>query len=221
MDGSTPRWRPADYGELNAAWYDQIYPRLDPRIVPLLCRLADNQMILELGVGSGRLALPLRDRGQWVLGVDASPAMLRRLRDRDLARRCTLLRADLARLPLRAASVGLAVALADTLSLLPARSAQQACLDGIAAALTPAGALVYEGCDAAAAAPDPDLVQWQAIDWQGACPGVYRFPQLALPPTVMDAMAQSAGLRLQARWADWSQREWRCGDPQVISIYGH
>lgn len=220
MDGAAPHWRPQDYGEHNAAWYDQIYPRLDPCIVPLLCRLAGERPILELGVGSGRLALPLLERGQWVLGVDASPAMLRRLRKRDPVRRCALLRADLARLPLRAASVGLAVALADTLSLLPARSAQQACLHGIAAALMPSGVLVYEGCGVAAPASDPDLVQWQEVHWQGAHPGVYRFPQLALAPATLDALALRAGLRLQARWSDWQQRAWRAGQPQAISVYG-
>jgi hypothetical protein len=74
---------PAHYGQTWAAVYDEVHGHLDPSAaVDLLYKLAAGGTALELGIGTGRVALPLAARGVIVHGIDASEAMVRRLRDK-------------------------------------------------------------------------------------------------------------------------------------------
>lgn len=72
----------AGYGEEHARVYDQIYgSRFAPgAAVQALAAAAGSGSVLELGVGTGRLAIPLLARGIPVDGIEASPAMIARLR---------------------------------------------------------------------------------------------------------------------------------------------
>jgi SAM-dependent methyltransferase len=70
------------YGERMAEVYDQ-WPGIPPNtetVVDALTRLAGRGPVLELGIGTGRIALPLAQRGLHVHGIDASPAMIARLK---------------------------------------------------------------------------------------------------------------------------------------------
>ena len=72
---------PAFYGDRWAAVYDDHYGHVDPgRAVEFLAGLAGDGRVLELAIGTGRVALPLAARGISVEGVDASAAMVERLR---------------------------------------------------------------------------------------------------------------------------------------------
>src|SRR3712207_4710521 len=81
---------PAQYGDRIAAVYDEWYANddspsfLDPEgcidLLAELARAAQPCRALELGIGTGRVALPLAERGVEVHGIDASPAMVERLR---------------------------------------------------------------------------------------------------------------------------------------------
>ena len=72
---------PAFYGSRWASVYDDRYGGLDPEFaVDFLAGLAGGGAVLELGIGTGRIALPLARRGVVVVGVDASEAMVDRLR---------------------------------------------------------------------------------------------------------------------------------------------
>ena len=73
---------PATYGDRIADVYDAFYEEtLDTdRAVEVLAELAGGGPVLELAIGTGRLALPLRDRGLEVHGVDASERMIEKLR---------------------------------------------------------------------------------------------------------------------------------------------
>lgn len=73
-------YRPETYGERIADVYDDWYGAVDGMMVDRLAELADGGAALELGIGTGRVALPLLERGVEVHGVDASPAMVERLR---------------------------------------------------------------------------------------------------------------------------------------------
>lgn len=69
------------YGDRWAAYYDQFYPDVDEAMIDLLARHAgDPPRALELAIGTGRIALPLADRGVEVVGVEASEAMVEKLR---------------------------------------------------------------------------------------------------------------------------------------------
>ena len=65
----------ATYGEQIAEDYDQMYPSLDQAIIPKLVELSQGGRALELGIGTGRIALPLQQAGIEVHGIEASQAM--------------------------------------------------------------------------------------------------------------------------------------------------
>src|SRR5689334_14612482 len=72
------------YGERMADVYDALpqLPKDTDEAVALLAELAGGGRVLELGIGTGRLALPLRARGIKVEGIDASPAMVAKLKSK-------------------------------------------------------------------------------------------------------------------------------------------
>src|SRR2546423_5013266 len=75
---------PATYGDRIADTYDELYEEtLDTDCaVEALAALAGDGPVLELAIGTGRLALPLAERGLEVHGIDASEAMVAKLRDK-------------------------------------------------------------------------------------------------------------------------------------------
>ena len=64
------------YGDEIADVYDALHGELDPAAIATLAALAGRGPVLELGIGTGRLALPLQERGLIVHGIDASAAMV-------------------------------------------------------------------------------------------------------------------------------------------------
>lgn len=125
----------------------------DPGDLDLYLALADRAEgpILELAVGTGRLAVPLAEAGHIVTGVDLDPAMLDRARKRaragapGLAERLTLIEADLIDLRLPAAGeFGLAFIALNSLLVLPTRSGQRAALRTLAEHLAPGGLAVVD-----------------------------------------------------------------------------
>ena len=67
------------YGDRIAAVYDEFYSSYEEETIDLLSELAAGGRVLELGIGTGRIALPLAERGLEVVGIDASEAMIERL----------------------------------------------------------------------------------------------------------------------------------------------
>lgn len=75
-------YRPETYGEHIADIYDERYPTIANGMVDRLTRLSHDGRVLELGIGTGRVAIPLHRRGIDISGVDASPSMVARLREK-------------------------------------------------------------------------------------------------------------------------------------------
>jgi len=72
---------PGAYGDRMAAAYDDLHSHMDPAAaVEALAELSCGGRVLELGIGTGRIALPLAARGVDISGIDASPSMVSRLR---------------------------------------------------------------------------------------------------------------------------------------------
>jgi SAM-dependent methyltransferase len=125
----------------------------DPGDLDLYLALANRAEgpVLELAVGSGRLAVPLAEAGHEVTGVDLDPAMLDRARARvragepGLSERLTLIQADLVglRLP-TAGTFGLAFIALNSLLVLASRAAQRAALVTLAEHLAPGGLAVVD-----------------------------------------------------------------------------
>lgn len=229
---------PETYGENYADVYDDWYGEggqmaisqvgAPDEVADGIVALADGGPVLELGVGTGRLALPLADRGLEVTGLDASPAMLERLRAKPGADRLTVVKGDMADpLPETAdGSFALVLVGFNTLFNLTTAGAQASCVAAVARLLRPGGRFVVEAfvpapeahdgmsirsidvdrvlLDVATIDPDTQLITGQRIEISEA--GNRLFPYLLryVTPEQLDALAAGAGLSLEHRWADWS-----------------
>lgn len=155
--------RPDAYGESFADVYDDWYGDVSdtPGTVTLLARLAGDRPVLELGIGTGRLALPLAAAGVAVSGIDGSAAMVARLRAKPGGEALDVAIGDMADVhalaPPPGVRFGLVFVAFNTLFNLTDVDDQRRCLAGVAARLAPEGCLVVEAnvIGAGAAAPDP------------------------------------------------------------------
>lgn len=131
MSGSVSFDRAADY-------YDQTRARPEPLIAHLLPVLPRDGMCLEIGVGTGRIAIPLTEKGIELVGVDISREMLKKLVAKRRAGRPRVAVADATRLPFDDRTFASAIA-AHVLHLIPGwRSA----VDEVLRVLRPGGTLV-------------------------------------------------------------------------------
>lgn len=209
-----------DYGEANAAIYDQVYPRIPIEQVYAMARLARHGSALELGVGTGRCAIPLAVAGVDVTGMDNSRKMLSRCRTKLRAAgqpSLKLVQADLRALPF-ARQFALAYALVDTLSLLPDRTAQQQALVEVAQVLQPGGCFLHEGSTIEDVDEQSQPVH-TTVPWPGSGGAAYQLWHLPLGPDLLDQYAGVAGLERVARWSDWAATLWRGGQQRMISLY--
>ena len=136
------------FGESVAARFDERYAhQADPAvvgpIVDLLVELAAGGAALELGIGTGRVALPLAARGVPVHGIELSEAMLARLRAKPGAERIGVTVGDFATATVEA-TFTVAYVVANTIMNLTTQDEQVACFENVAAHLEPGGCFVIE-----------------------------------------------------------------------------
>lgn len=246
MEGMT-RPDPASYGQTHASVYDQIYAdRFDAApAVAALAEAAAGGRVLELGVGTGRLAIPLARAGVLVDGIEASDAMIVRLRDRPGADRVGVLRADLADFDLPRHDYHIAVCAVSTLFIL-SHDAQQTCLNAVARHLRRGGRLFIE-----AFVPDPSRFDAGGLrvehrpDPTGGVHTVtsrhdpsrrrihivhtltgpdghrtdYPITLHYATPSELDAMAATAGFSPAGRWGDWTGSPADAHSHDPISLY--
>lgn len=140
-------YEPSRYGESHADVYDRIYANAFQ--TDLACRhlveLAERHggPVLDMGIGTGRLAVPLRQGGVDVHGIDASTAMIERLRGRPDTAGIPVWLADMSDFELDD-RYGVIVCAVSTLFMLPDRDTQISCLRCAARHLRPDGVLVVE-----------------------------------------------------------------------------
>ncbi len=245
LERVTPR-DPAAYGQIHAPVYDQIYDaRFDAvPAVAALAAAAAGGTVLELGLGTGRLAIPLARAGVSVDGIEASDAMIARLRAQPGADRVGVLRADLRDFELPRHDYQVAVCAVSTLLMLD-HSAQQACLNCVARHLLPGGRLFIE-----AFVPDPSRfdADGRRIEHRPAPAGAHTVTSrhdptrrrihivhtltdphghsAGYPVTLhyataaeLDAMAAAAGLSPAGRWHDWAGSPAHAHSNDPISMY--
>ena len=234
---------PASYGEGIADVYDDWYGELEVDApVAALAKWADAGPVLELGIGTGRLALPLAARGIRVSGVDASPAMVARLRAKPGSEQLEVVEGDMAG-PEPAGPFSLAFAAVNTFFNQTAPGAQEACFSSVAARLVAGGRFVID-----AFVPDPDAegdgvwVRSMASDRvvldvvhtdladQRAFGQIVELvdgqPVRLRPwevrwstPEQLDDMAAAAGLVLESRWSDWEGGDFGPDSPRHVSAW--
>jgi hypothetical protein len=234
------------FGERIAAVYDEHSAGMfDPAVVgpavEMLAELAGDGAALEFAVGTGRIALPLAQRGVRVVGIDNSEAMLKRLRDKPGAERIEALAGDMAatRVEGRFALVYLVF---NTIFNLTTQDGQVACFQNAAAHLAGGGRFVIE-----ARVPElqrlplgQTVLPWRA-DPDGMSFYVYDTVTQRLSgrhydlvdgrvepnpiemryawPAELDLMARLAGMRLQHRWAGWGREPFTALSPSHVSVY--
>lgn len=167
--------------------------------IDLLANLAHGGRALELAVGTGRLALPLAERGVEVVGVDSSESMVARMRDKPRAQVVAVTVGDMADVPI-AGSFDLVYVVAHSHFALLTQARQVDCFRSAARVLAPGGAFVLE-CFV------PDL---RRLD-RGVRTRAVREDSVSFEVTQHDAVHQ----RIDAQ-ASWSTSEgttcgpWRC-----------
>lgn len=233
------------YGERIADVYDEWHGHLVEGGVELLAGLAGGAggRALELGVGTGRVAIPLAALGVEVHGIDASPAMVEKLRAKPGGGRVQVTAGDFAD-----AAVGgqfsLVYVVFNTIFALLSQAEQVRCFANVAARLAPGGVFLVE-----AFVPDPTLYQnGQTIRASNVTAGEVNlhaarhdpveqvvFGQQILInaegvrlypvklryawPAELDLMARLAGLRLRVRWGGWRREPFNARSEKHVSVY--
>src|SRR5918996_837951 len=135
---------PEDYfGERVAERYDERYAHLSDPAVAFLADLARHGDALELGIGTGRIALPLAQRGVQVHGIELSEAMVARLRAKPGGEQIEVTIGDFATTTV-GATFSVAYLVANTIMNLTTQEEQVACFRNVAAHLETGGSFVIE-----------------------------------------------------------------------------
>lgn len=234
------------YGERIAGIYDRLYgERFETTAaVALLAEMAGDGPALELGIGTGRVALPLVDRGIKVSGVDSSPAMVDGLRAKPGGDRIDVTLGDLADVDVPG-RYRLVFVCFNTIFGLLTQDDQVRCFENVARVLTDDGVFVVEAFvpdlgrfsrdqNVSAVSVGLDQVQLdvsrhdplhQRVDSSHLIltDGQVRlFPVLIRYawPSELDLMARLAGLRLRERWGGWNREPFTAASGVHVSIYG-
>src|SRR5262245_26887025 len=216
---------PDGYGSAFADVYDDWYPADGgvPVVSERLAELANGGPVLELGVGTGRLAVPLAARGVAVWGLDNSLAMLDRLAAKDEHHLVHAVHGEMAVIPLPddAPVFSLVFAAFNSFFLLTSEAAQQACLRRCHDVLADGGRLVLELYSPAPAGPghttwtDTTVVAGgrqlrrtyeRAAHDEAVLVGQTEGRPWTLRPITLgriDALADAAGFGLENRWGNW------------------
>ncbi|RDH80137.1 class I SAM-dependent methyltransferase [Mycolicibacterium moriokaense] len=218
------------FGEEIAAGYDAATSGMHDQsviaeVVDVLAILAGDGRALEFGIGTGRIALPLAQRGVSVHGIDLSKAMVTRLRDKPGGAAIDVTIGDFAdtRVP---GEFSLAYLVFNTINNLTTQDEQVACFVNAAAHLVAGGFFVIEvGVPALRLLPPGqravpfdvgdrfwayDLYDCATqemssnyVDDDGGAARLRSIPFRYVWPAELDLMARIAGLVLVERWQDW------------------
>ena len=233
---------PALFGDRWAETYDgsgwEATVELD-----LLAELAAGGRVLELAIGTGRVGVPLARRGVVVEGIEASGAMVAKMRAKPGGADIPVVVGDMADVDVEG-PFRMAYLVFNTLFNLTTQERQIDCFRNVANVLEPGGAFVVE-----CFVPDPtdwqknQRVEARSVTADAATINVYRHDALAqrydkqtiifdadgyrmLPtslryswPSEIDLMARLAGLHLTDRYGDWDRRPFTDGSTSHISVY--
>ncbi len=208
-----------------------------------LAKLAGDGPTLELAIGTGRVAIPLVERGIEVHGLDSSEAMVAKLREKPGGADIPVTYGDISRFKTDR-TYPLAFLLLNTIYGLQTQEEQISCFASAARSLAPGGAFVVEGF-----VPDPtrfhrgsrahvydvgldhvlieadvhDRAEQRVLEQHVriSTNGIQMFPAFLryIWPSEMDLMARLTGLTLEARYGDWSGTPFSAESENNISVY--
>jgi SAM-dependent methyltransferase len=228
----------ARYDESAADMFD---PEVVDPVVDFLAELAGGGHALELGIGTGRIALPLARRGVSVHGIELSKAMAARLRAKPGGEAIGVTIGDFATSTVEG-TFSLAYLVFNTIGNLTTQEAQVACFQNVAAHLEPGGCFVIEvGIPELRRLPpgetmrvfDASPTHWGIDEYDVANQGLTshhfelvdgRMELHSLPfryvwPAELDLMAQLGGMRLRERWSGWKREPFTSDSRKHISVW--
>jgi len=234
------------FDERIAARYDRSAAEMfDPAVVDpvvdVLAELAGNGRALELGIGTGRIALPLAKRGIEVHGIDLSNSMVSKLRAKLGGEQIAVTIGDFATTRAEG-TFGVAYLVFNTILNLTTQAAQVACFRNVAAHLEPGGKFVVEVMvpDLQRLPPGETILpfhvsetRWSFDEYAVATQGLtshhfeigdgrvesFRIPFRYAWPSELDLMAELAGLTLSERWGDWTREPFTSDSRKHVSIW--
>jgi SAM-dependent methyltransferase len=231
------------YGESVAGVYDEWYSEYDPRAIDALADLAGGGRALELGVGTGRFALPLSAKNVEVHGIDAANSMISRLRAKPGGDRINITQGSFADVPVNG-KFELVYIVFNTFFALSSQEEQVRCFRNVAAHLSPDGCFVIE-----AFVPDLNRFTGGQVNWATKVTtdevqldvgqhdaatqqvisqkvviknGDVRLYPVQIRyawPSELDLMAQLADLRLRERWSNWQREPFSSDSGKHISVF--
>jgi SAM-dependent methyltransferase len=228
------------FGAEVAARYDDDGPMFSADVigptVEFLAGLAGDGAALELGIGTGRVAVPLARRGVLVHGIDLSEAMVAKLREKPDAEGIGATIGDFATTRVDG-KFRLAYLVFNTIMNLTTQDAQVACFENVGAHLERGGYFVIEvmvpdlrrlppgeryvvfdvgethvGIDEYDVA-NQKLISHHYTNRLGSAPFRYVWP------AELDLMARIAGLALRERWADWDRSPFTSESRKHVSVW--
>lgn len=233
------------FGEDVAEMYRDVQRGDEIAAVAFLEQLAGGGPVLELAIGTGRIALPLAARGIRVDGVDISPAMIAKLRAKPGGDAISVTVGNFADVPVPD-TYHLIFVVWNTLFNLLTQEDQVRCFENVADHLTGDGSFVVEAfvpaflyrlrndqyVDAEAIRVDEvrldvlrhdvatQIIEESHVTLSSA--GVHLNPvvQRYAWPSELDLMARIAGLRLKYRWGGWNREAFNSTSSTHVSVYG-
>jgi SAM-dependent methyltransferase len=235
------------FDERIAERYETYWPNLfEPAVVDpavnLLAELAGTGAALELGIGTGRIALPLSERGVRVHGIELSPDMVARLRAKPGGADIDVTIGDFATTRV-SGTVTLAYLLRNTIMNLTTQDEQVECFRNVAAHLEPGGCFVIEVMVPALRQLPPgetvraftvtpthlgfdeyvDLAAQLSIShhyWvMDGHLETFSAPFRYVWPSELDLMARLAGMTLRERWSDWHRAPFTSDSREHVSVW--
>jgi SAM-dependent methyltransferase len=239
-------YRETTYGDAFADVYDDWYEDVtdvDATVERILELAGPEGRVLELGVGTGRLAIPMAAAGLSLTGVDASATMLSKLAENDSDRSVDARLGDMVD-GLPSGRFDLVLAAYNTFFNLLTAERQRACFAAVAERLVPDGRFVIEAYVPERALDSGSQVTLRSISVDRVVLSVSRqdpaeqradgqYVELTeaggvrlrpwairwAAPDELDRMAAHAGLRLDSRWSDMGGAPFDAGSPQHVSVY--
>ena len=234
------------FGERVAAGYDESSAGMfDPEVVApaveLLAELAGDGAALEFAIGTGRIALPLAERGVRVAGIDNSKEMLALLREKPGAERVAAMVGDMSATRVDG-EFSVVYLVFNTIFNLNTQDGQVACFANAAAHLERGGRFVIEarvpelqrlplGQTVLPWRADPTGMSYYVYDtttqrlsgqhYDFADGGVQPSPieMRYAWPAELDLMARLAGMRLEGRYGGWRREPFTGLSPAHVSVY--
>jgi SAM-dependent methyltransferase len=209
--------------------------------VDLLAELAGNGRALELGIGTGRVALPLAERGVEVHGIDLSRAMVAKLREKPGGERIPVEIGDFASTRVDG-TFTLAYLVFNTINNLTTQAEQVACFQNAADHLEPGGCFVIEvGVPGLRRLPPGETflvfaageTHWGFDEYDVVDQGLVshhfflrdgQIVKRSIPfryvwPAELDLMARLAGMSLRDRWSDWRREPFTGESRKHVSVW--